>query len=223
MLCGRRVRVELSTGKSRHEKSRYGGPPPRDGDRPYGRDRDRDRGRESPPYRNNRRPDPYADNGHRYGDSRGSDRYSRRSRYSRYSLTVIKAVMTYIVNCWLTLNWFVERFAVIYDLNYLWPMKTFYSLIICSIIYDLDNHLDHQDGVALFQIDHANHFSPCSFHFSTDTSVSPESVSRWAHIDFIERWPHYLCGTSTPPPETLTHTRQVYDQWSQQWSLITWY
>jgi len=50
MICGRRVRVELSTGKTRHDKDRYGrgsdrypskyrgrGPPRRD----YGRDRDR--------------------------------------------------------------------------------------------------------------------------------------------------------------------------------------
>ena len=220
MLCGRRVRVELSTGKSRHEKSRYGGPPPRDGDRPYGRDRDRDRGRESPPYRNNRRPDPYADNGHRYGDSRGSDRYSRRSRYSRYSLTVIKAVMTYIVNCWLTLNWFVERFAVIYDLNYLWPMKTFYSLIICSII-SLDNHLNqmvlHYFKLTMLIISHLAHsiFRPTLVYRQRVLVVGLTLTLLSADL--------IICVALRLHPPKHSHTRQVYDQWSQQWSLITWY
>ena len=77
MLCGRRIRVELSTGKSRHEKGRYGGGGRGgSGGDPYPR-----RSRESPPdFRGSRRPDPYA----RGADSRGSDRFSRR-RYSRYS------------------------------------------------------------------------------------------------------------------------------------------
>jgi len=77
MLCGRRIRVELSTGKSRHDKGggRYGG----------GRDQSR-YGRESPRDSRNSRRDSYG----RGGDSRrdNGEKYSRR-RYSRYNIKEI--------------------------------------------------------------------------------------------------------------------------------------
>lgn len=68
MICGRRVRVELSTGKSRHEKSRFR---PRDG-----------RGGGYSPRDSRSRRDPYP-RGIPDGRGRYDDRYPRHRGYSR--------------------------------------------------------------------------------------------------------------------------------------------
>lgn len=65
MICGRRVRVEMSTGKTRHDKERYGrgdryssgyrgGPPRGPPRREYNRDSRRDRGDDRDDYRRRR-------------------------------------------------------------------------------------------------------------------------------------------------------------------------